>query len=468
MTQPVLGVEARLASTANALSRLGLLDARGHLSARLDAGRVAVTPRAVGHAPPPACLRPEDLVVVDLRSGEKVDGLWQPPLDLALDLALYRTRSQVQAVAAFQPLTASAFAAAGRPLLPLTHTEGALVLPTLPTFGQGELVGDEESARRFVRALGDRPVALLPGQGAVAVGSVVAEAGMRCYQLEILARINALVAPFGAAQTVGVEDSARISAQKAPPDDFQDYFDAVASSRPPSPAVPDPADGSEEGLRRRIAVASRLLYRHGLIEHLEHISVGLPDRSGFLMSPRKHLGQLEPEDLAVVSMDGEWVRGPLPPPPFLWFHRDVFAARPDVDAIVHTHQPVARALVMAGRTVRPLWRAGAEWVRDPPAVYPVPDLMFGETHRHEALKRLGAARVFHEASHGTDFLSRTVEESAVAALHYKRLARLEHLAAQVGSPRALPDAVLDRLAAEEPPPLAWWRYFLSETPAAAD
>ncbi len=453
----------RLVRTASALSRLGLFDVRGHLSARLDASHVLVTPRAGERVPPPASLSAADLLAVDLRTGDVVEGRWSVPPDLPLSLAIFRARPDVQAVALAQPPTALAFAAADRPLLPLTHTESALVLPRLPVFGRGELLDTPERGSALAGALGDRPLALLPGQGVAAVGGGVAEAGMRCYQVELLAKINQLAAPFGAALLVSREDSARISAQKAPPEDFQDYFDAVAGSRPAAPAVPDPADRSEEGLRRRVAAACRLLYHHGLIEHLEHVSVRLPDLSGFLMSPRKHLGQLEPEDLAVVGMDGAWQRGPLPPPPFLWFHRDILAARPEVEAIVHTHQSVARALVMAGRSVLPLERAGAEWLRQPAPVYAVPDLMFGERFRQEALQLLGQAAVFHEASHGSDFLAQTVEEATVAAIHYERQARLTHLAAQLGDPRPLPEVVLDRPPEEAPSALTWWRYYLSES-----
>ena len=72
------------------------------------------------------------------------------------------------------------------------------------------------------------------------------------------------------------------------------------------------------------------------------------------------------------------------PPPFLWFHRDIFAARPDVDAIVHTHQINARAVALSSESFGPVIRAGARYA-NASVVYDVPDLMFDEVHRRRAV-----------------------------------------------------------------------------------
>ena len=159
----------------------------------------------------------------------------------------------------------------------------------------------------------------------------------------------------------------------------------------------------------------------------------------------------------------EWAPGAAA---VLWLHRDIFLARPEIDAIVHTHQLHARALVMAGRAIQPTDRAGAHWLAIPAATYEVPDLMFDEVHRLAALERLGQGRILHEASHGTDYLATTVEEATVVALHYERQARLWYLASRLGTPRALSLDVLDRVADEEPSDMDWWRYFRSEMPVA--
>jgi ribulose-5-phosphate 4-epimerase/fuculose-1-phosphate aldolase len=459
---------ADLLNVVAALATLRHLDVRGWGSIRRDDGSLLVTPRPGPDVPPPGQLTPDDLVVLDA-DGSVVGGRWQAPLDVAIDVELYRRRPDARAIVHAQPELALSFAAAGRALEPLTHTESILLTPALPVVDGGALATTPAAARALADAVADRPVALVRGLGSIAVAASPAEAGMLTHQVELLARVNRIAVTLPATglsrRSVSEADSARISAQKAPPADFQDFFDELAGVRDGGTIPPDPGDGSEEGLRRRVAAACRLLFHHGLVEHLEHVSVRLPAGDAFLITPRKHLGRLRPADIAVVGMDGTWQRGELPPPPFLWLHRDIFEARPDVDAIVHTHQPVARGLVMAGALPRPVDRAGASWLADPAPVYAVPDLMFDPEHRAGALALLGDARVLHEASHGTDYLAQTVEEATVAAILYERQARIWHLASQLGTPAVLPDEVVEAAAAEEPGFMEWWRHLHAELPA---
>ena len=51
---------------------------------------------------------------------------------------------------------------------------------------------------------------------------------------------------------------------------------------------------------------------------------------------------LRPEDVCLVTLDGELVEGPAPSVE-LPMHLAVYAARPDVGAVVHTHSPRATA-----------------------------------------------------------------------------------------------------------------------------
>src|SRR5512136_1973698 len=98
----------------------------GNVSCRLPGGRLLVTPSGAnkGH------LRPSDLVVVD-RSGAAVRGRGRPSTELAMHLAAYAARPDVQAVVHAHPLTAVAFTVAGTPppndLLP----EAVLVLGSI-------------------------------------------------------------------------------------------------------------------------------------------------------------------------------------------------------------------------------------------------------------------------------------------------------------------------------------------------
>jgi ribulose-5-phosphate 4-epimerase/fuculose-1-phosphate aldolase len=400
---------------------------------------------------------------VDPASGPHA-GPWRPPRDLALHLGIYRARPDVGAVLYAQPRHVQAFLATEAEILPLTHGESDLVIPPLPRFGRGELITTPEQAYQVVDALAGRQAVLLPGQGAVFVGESIGEAAARCYQLELLAGVNTLALALPKAELVSEQDAQRVAAQRAPADDYLTYLGAVAGADP----APLPREGrrtdalDEDEIRAQMVAACRVLYRHGLVEHLEHVSHRLPNGSGFLITPRGHMGRLRPDHLARIDGEGRWVGGPLAPPPFLWLHRDMFRARPEVQAIVHTHQPYARAYAIAGEPVVPLYRAGARWLRSPAPIYPVPDLIFDEEHRRGTLDALASGNIVHERSHGTDFLGTSIEQATAAAVHYERAAWLQHQARPLGRPRPLPDSVLDRLEAEEPSDEDWWRDLLAE------
>jgi len=449
--------------TFRALRRLGLIDLRGHLSARLPNNNLLITPDSGLAVPPPACLTIEDLVQVDL-DGNQISGRWSPPRDLELHLQIYRTHREIASVLYAQPRTVLAYMAAKAELLPLTHVESELVIPPLPRFGHGELIARPQQATGLVKLMANRPIMLLPGQGIVALGGSVAEAGARCYQLELLASVNAVAASLSNAHMVGAEDSARVVSQRAGADDYITYFAAVAGPAPlpcgADLAVQPVLDESE--IRTRVALACRLLYRHRLVELLEHVSHRLPDASRFLISPRKHLGQLDPGDLATVDMEGKWLAGPLAPPPFLFLHRDMFLARPEIKAIVHTHQLYARAYAIAGEPILPLYRAGSTWLQQPAPIYPVPDLIFDEVHRRGTVAALGQSKVVHERSHGTDYLALNIEAATVAAIHYELSVKLQHQARALGTLVPLSAEVLDAVSAEDPPAEAWWRDYLTD------
>jgi L-fuculose-phosphate aldolase len=65
---------------------------------------------------------------------------------------------------------------------------------------------------------------------------------------------------------------------------------------------------------------------------------------------------LRPEDVCLVTVDGELVEGPRPSVE-LPMHLAVLASRADVGAVVHTHSPCATALSLSGGSPVPVAEA---------------------------------------------------------------------------------------------------------------
>jgi L-fuculose-phosphate aldolase len=67
---------------------------------------------------------------------------------------------------------------------------------------------------------------------------------------------------------------------------------------------------------------------------------------GFLITPTGiAYDELSPGDIVHVRMDGTW-RHPLAPSSEWRFHRDILAAKPEVNAVVHAHPPYCTTLAI--------------------------------------------------------------------------------------------------------------------------
>lgn len=74
------------------------------------------------------------------------------------------------------------------------------------------------------------------------------------------------------------------------------------------------------------------------------------DSDKFLISPSKlDYSELRPEQINVMRTDGTFESQPAPISRDSYFHLAIYNARPDVNAIIHTHSKYATALCLAGK-----------------------------------------------------------------------------------------------------------------------
>ena len=125
--------------------------------------------------------------------------------------------------------------------------------------------------------------------------------------------------------------------------------------------MPDP---SPERLRDLIVAAGRRLGARGLISAGEgNVSARLADGRILITPSGRRKDELEAADLlevpieadpAAAATDGSTSGGAGPRPSSdLAIHRAVYAARPDVAAVIHAHLPAAMALTLAGEIPDP-------------------------------------------------------------------------------------------------------------------
>lgn len=170
-------------AAARALAGEGLVDAFGHVSARVDAEHAVITPPR-----PLASVRdPASLAVLPL--GE-LDALPAGvPKEAWIHWAIYRSRPDAGGICRAQPSAPLALAAAGRPILAL-HGQAALVAAEVPVVDDSRLVRERGSGEAVARVIGSAGAVVLRGNGAVTVGTGVGTAAARMRLLEDAAQVN--------------------------------------------------------------------------------------------------------------------------------------------------------------------------------------------------------------------------------------------------------------------------------------
>ena len=105
----------------------------------------------------------------------------------------------------------------------------------------------------------------------------------------------------------------------------------------------------ERDYRKALVEVCRRMYQRGLIVALDgNVSAKLPNGK-ILTTPRGVCkGDLEPESLVVVDLEGRKVSGAGEPTTELPLHLECYRQRADIGAMVHGHPPLATAFSVAG------------------------------------------------------------------------------------------------------------------------
>lgn len=173
--------------------------------------------------------------------------------------------------------------------------------------------------------------------------------------------------------------------------------------------------------------------------------------------------ELQPEDLAVMPLEGEygsWT-GPYAPSTEWRFHLDIMRARADVGAIVHTHSLYATVLAICGREIPAIHYMIA--MAGGPSVRIAPYATFGTKElSNNALKALEGRNCCLLANHGTISVGRDVQRALTLAEELENLSRQYYLSLQLGGATILTD---DEIATVKERTKTYWK--TKETAAKA-
>jgi len=216
-----------------------------------------------------------------------------------------------------------------------------------------------------------------------------------------------------------------------------------------SPARPSP----ERALRAALVETCRRLHARDLIGAGEgNVSVRL-GAGRFLVTPSgASKGHLAPGDLVVVDASGAVVKGRGRASTELRMHLAAYAARPDVEAVVHAHPITAVALTVAGRPPPNDLVPEAAVTLGTVAVAPFATPGTGEVPASLAPLWAGHDVLLLER-HGALALGRSLAEAFDRMETLERVARVALAARLAGACEPLPAEAVDRvLAAAGRPP----------------
>ena len=115
---------------------------------------------------------------------------------------------------------------------------------------------------------------------------------------------------------------------------------------------------NEQALRRDVAAANRIIERFGLSNAFGHASARIPGTNRFYISTRRSPGLADENKLLVIDTNGKLLEGEGTPNSEFWIHSRIYAARPDVNGIVHAHPLACISLTQIGEPHRVVHNQG--------------------------------------------------------------------------------------------------------------
>jgi len=190
---------------------------------------------------------------------------------------------------------------------------------------------------------------------------------------------------------------------------------------------------SEEALKQELVDAIRMLERAEYIDHNGHCSARRDANSFFINSGASVRGALTVDDIVAVDFDGQPIdRRNLKPPLEFPIHAEIYRARPNVNAVFHTHPQWSTYLTMTGVQPKVVYAQasllGPMPVMDSPLS--VGTRAMGET----MVEVMGENPVVLLKAHGVVAAAESILECFAYAAYVEENARRQYMAMQIGDP----------------------------------
>ncbi len=184
------------------------------------------------------------------------------------------------------------------------------------------------------------------------------------------------------------------------------------------------------GLEADLRIAATILeWESGDI--FGHVGVRLPDDAGIACKAFRPVSPEEADWLVHFDFDAKKIGGNGSLPLEWPMYTEIFAARPDVTAIAHSHMPACIALSLAGRDISPVHLQSVKFVGTIPT-YPHPIHIKDRAEGGALATALGKAKAVVIRGHGVVSIGASIDEACMNNLYLERTAKILGLAQSLG------------------------------------
>ena len=144
------------------------------------------------------------------------------------------------------------------------------------------------------------------------------------------------------------------------------------------------------------------------------------------------------EDIIEADFELKTVTGSGRVNPTLHIHTQIYAARPDVNCIVHTHAANAVALGITGNNLEPVWQPGAIFYDDCVLFNEFDGIVLDKNEGERIAEALGDKRAILLRNHGLLIAADSVRMGCIGALTVEMVAEVQLKAMAAGTLNLMP------------------------------
>ena len=200
-------------------------------------------------------------------------------------------------------------------------------------------------------------------------------------------------------------------------------------------------------LKKKLAMACRMLFLAELVDYSGHISVRIPGTDRFLINGHPiSRAEVTPDDIVTFDPEGKRVEGKWNLPSELPMHSRTYRVRDDVQSVAHLHNRMVVVLSMADRPLIPASNPGALFGPGPIPVYQDPALIHTNEQGDEVARTLGARDAAILRGHGSIVVGQSIEWTFAACVDLEESAARLCFASTLGPVRFYTDDEVNRVS----------------------